>query len=329
LTELRRIAMLLHTLDESAADAVLSRLPDDVRTSVEEALRQHCDVRPPECEAVARDFLGGMRAVRRRSTTNAAVGNPPPSNSENASFESLVEDASITALAELVRDEHPQICAVVIGSLSAGRAAALLQAIAPERRADALRRVLGFEDADAAAVAQIRQALASRLGDRMRQEERDSKRLRRVQAIFVAAHPEVRNDLIEVVEKNAVPLSKGKRGGEPSCTFDRDEKYEDAVQTSVSFDRLVDCDDDVLRDLFSAIPLDVCAVALAGASQPVRQHILDRLPDAASAALQQRFRSAHPVRVADIHIAQAIVLRILERSVTSPTPMNSRMTLSA
>ena len=332
--ELRRIALLLRSLDELAAAAVLSRLPSDVRRSVATAMEQIAETPTPECEAIARDFLGGMRrAVKNRPTEKnieLRTTSVDPSSLATASLEALIDRVSVSALADLVRQEHPQICAVMVARLSPDRAAELLQAIAPENRADVLRRVLALDEADRAAVDQIRELLATRLRDQLQQQQREAERMQRVQAILGAAHPDLRDDLLEVVEQNAAAFPTTTRDSEASPPRDRSfDKYDDAVQTSVSFDRLVDCEAGVLQDLFRAIPSDVSAVALSGASQPVRSYILDRLPEQTTNALTQRLGSVGPLRIADIHIAQAIVLRMLERSMTRVPPANHRMTLSA
>jgi flagellar motor switch protein FliG len=325
---MRRVAVLLGTLDDSAAGDLLARMPADWRASIEELMRSVDNVGPLERREVVEEFVGRLR--KTTSVTNKRLATESSDHcqaGESLPFESLIRHISIGTLAELVADEHPQTYAVILSNLAPDRAAQLLQESTPDVRSDVLRRVLDLDEADDVAVDEIKQSLTQRIRACLAEQHRSSARLARVRAILGAADPALRRDLLGAIDAEqhelARSLTAAPRGGEARP---------DPAQTSVQFDRLVDYHEKMLADLFNAIPRDVAAVALSGASQPARKEILARMPEEIRAAVVQRMNSLGPVRVADIHVAQAIVLELLRKLAGRPAGgavVSRRITLSA
>ena len=93
----------------------------------------------------------------------------------------------------------------------------------------------------------------------------------------------------------------------------------------------MDLDRPALIDVFSQLPSDVSALALAGASQPCLADILHRLPAELSCQLQAQLERLGPLRLRDIHIAQqaAVNLGLRANAAASATQPTTHLKLMA
>lgn len=330
-SSIRRALLLLRGLDAESRSAMLDRLPAAVRCQLI-AADQEAEWREEdgqESVGVAREFcenLRGLRAQRAKAVEppdDRPALDPPRRNAE---FDRLLEHAPREALHHLVSQEHPQTVAVIVAHLSPDHAASLLRLTTAPRRAEILQRVIDLEELDVVAIDDIRNHLVDVFARHAEVQQKSQVRMSRVRALLGVADARLKAEIKALLNRFEDHVTPTHEVMDESVL--RDEP--DAASTSVRFDRIVDIPDPVVHKLFRSIPADVAAVALIGASQPARKDLLQRLPSDLRHAIDAQLSRLGPIRVADIQLAQQIVLSLIEKLLNqSDMPHDAPFTLSA
>ncbi len=328
---IRRVVLLLKSLDSESRSAILSRLPAGVRCRLE-AADQETELRADERQesaGVAHEFFQRLRELqlgRAKSSVEpdgdtASVCRPRPGE-----FDDVLERAPQNAIRHLINNEHPQTVAVIVAHLAPDHAASLLRLTTAGRRADILQRIMDLEESDPHALDEIRNYLV-KMFDRYAQDQQKSQvRMSRVQAILGAADSRLKAEIQRILRQHDHHVTAAVDS--PGSWISP--HGSDAASTSVRFDRIVDVPDVVVNKVFRNIPVDVAAVALIGASQPARKDLLQRLPADARQAIDAQLTRLGPLRVTDIQLAQQIVLSLIDKLLNqADLPHDVHVTLSA
>lgn len=184
---LRKAAILISTLDDRTADALLDQMGPEQAARVRNAIMQLDDIPPQEQEQVIAEFLNRgpaapaqvaaedgvelseslVRRMEQSAVTYAsALGMAPPQQSprrpDRQPFEFLRNvDSSI--LARLLGREHPQTIAVVMAHLPPEQVAEILAALPPETSIEALGRMARLDDLSPEVLDDIERELEARL----------------------------------------------------------------------------------------------------------------------------------------------------------------------
>jgi flagellar motor switch protein FliG len=222
---LRQIAILVSSVDATAARQILLHLPTDKARRVRELAGQLGQVRPEERRRILAEFQRSAAAIppherrvserptseRPNSERPAAAafsqpreyaGEPGASSlGEPSSPAELSDDRpnhptwtrlSPTALVRFVRHERPAVTAVVISQLAPAVAVEVLQHLPTETSREVLLRLSRLREIDPEAMQAIDEHLAQRLGEYQHTIESDLENTRRIQALLAAAPSEVR-----------------------------------------------------------------------------------------------------------------------------------------
>jgi flagellar motor switch protein FliG len=174
---IRRAAILVASLEEALAEAVLGELPPLEATRVLAELERLDEIDPDEQQDVLEEF----RRAARRSDAGAAVEftySAPVAAATTTAQKRMTAassgdgDAEIHAMAEVLSQEHPQIIAAALSRLDADRAAAVFAALPAELHAEVLDRVSRLAPADEEAVQEVQSHLERQVGERRAHLER-------------------------------------------------------------------------------------------------------------------------------------------------------------
>src|SRR5262245_30011076 len=209
----RKAAILVSTLDDRAADALLEPMGADVAARVRSALVELDDISAAEQQAVLAEFLAGRNSSRpdgvadrggvelEVSTEHHAANQPEPAlapmpNPEQAQrpFAFLAEVPPAEAARVLAR-EAAQTIAVVLARLDAALAAPLLAHLPPSLATDALERLASLEQPAAEVVAHIEEHLKLELAAHLLPSE-PPRSLAKMQALLVAMDADARNRVL-------------------------------------------------------------------------------------------------------------------------------------
>ncbi|MBX3434194.1 MAG: hypothetical protein KF847_12800 [Pirellulales bacterium] len=190
---LRKVAILVASLDGPLADQLLAQLSPADGRRVEEQLQRLNEIDPDEREQVLAEFRG---AVVRRETFAATSdsGSSERIDGVEAEFSAESEAAALkpatmlalrtstrrgpldraepTEIANLLASEHPQTVALVLTRLDEEQASAVFALLAPELQTETVDRLANLDAADAEILTEIEQQLARRLEDRQQRQAR-------------------------------------------------------------------------------------------------------------------------------------------------------------
>ncbi len=185
----------------------------------------------------------------------------PPSSVQP--LHTAVQSASLEALTNFLRDEHPQTVAVVVSALPADRAAEFIAHWQPGSQAELLKRIADLEQADDSIIEEIRQELSVRLANLGTPETRRRQGVGVVRSIMAAANGVLRGELMNRLVAFDKDLALCVADVEPPPAAAGVDPHEIAV----AFDRFVDLDAELLTQVFTELDHDVAILALSG-SQP-------------------------------------------------------------
>ncbi|MEA9947297.1 flagellar motor switch protein FliG [Xanthomonas campestris pv. raphani] len=202
------------------------------------------------------------------------------------------------AVADLVRNEHPQIIAIVMAHLDSDQAAEALKLLPERTRADVLLRIATLDGIPPNAL--------SELNDIMERQFAGNQNLKssNVGGIKVAAN--ILNFLDTGPEQGVL----GVLGEIGKIDADLASKIQDLMFV---FDNLVDLDDRGLQTLLREVSGERLGLALRGADVKVREKITRNMSQRAAEILLEDMEARGPVRLADVEAAQKEILTIVRR----------------
>ncbi|WP_370680825.1 flagellar motor switch protein FliG [Comamonas sp. GB3 AK4-5] len=199
------------------------------------------------------------------------------------------------SVAELLRNEHPQIVAAILVHLEFEQAAAVLMQLPERLRSEVMLRVATLEGIQPSALKDLNEVLYKVLagGDKIRKTS--------LGGVKTAA--EIINQL---------------GGNADVAVLDTIRNYDaDLAQKIMDkmfvFDDLVKLDDRSLQLVLREVPSETLIVSLKGGSMEVRDKILANMSMRAAAALREDLESRGPMRLSEVEAQQKEILKVVRR----------------
>jgi flagellar motor switch protein FliG len=202
-------------------------------------------------------------------------------------------DAS--AIAELLRNEHPQIVAAILVHLEYDQVADVLKQLPERVRNEVLVRVATLDGIQPAALKDLNEVLGKVLagGDRMRKSSLGG----------VKPAAEIINMMGSAVETSVLDYIR-------EADADLAQKIMDNMFT---FDDLIKVDDKGIQQLLREVQSDALIIALKGATPELRDKIFKNMSSRAAETLKEDLEARGPVRVADVENEQKEMLKTVRR----------------
>ena len=199
------------------------------------------------------------------------------------------------SVAELLRNEHPQIVAAILVHLEFEQAAAVLMQLPERLRSEVMLRVATLEGIQPSALKDLNEVLYKVLagGDKIRKTS--------LGGVKTAA--EIINQL---------------GGNADVAVLDTIRNYDaDLAQKIMDkmfvFDDLVKLDDRSLQLVLREVPSETLIVSLKGGSMEVRDKILANMSMRAAAALREDLEGRGPMRLSEVEAQQKEILKVVRR----------------
>jgi flagellar motor switch protein FliG len=209
-------------------------------------------------------------------------------------------------VAELVRDEHPQITTAVIAHLERGRAAEVLAHFEPALRNDVILRVATFGGVQPTALEDLTDVLSNLLSH-------EALRANRTDGLRTAT--ELLNSLPGTQEQAAIA----------SLREHDAELAQRIVERMFTFDNLLQAEDAGIRRLLEVIEESALMVALKTADTEMRTKFTRNMSQRAGENLIEDIEMSGPVRVAQVEEAQRKILQAARRLIEAgQLPMQGR-----
>ncbi len=303
-------AMLLLTLGEDEAAEVLKHLgPRDVQ-KLGAAMAQLKSVPRDRVEAVVDEFYEetqrGAPVVADeeyiRGMLTKALGDDRAANlisrilqgGDTAGIEGLKWMDAAT-VAELIRNEHPQIIATILVHLEYDHAGEIMKHFTDRLRNDVLLRIATLDGVQPTALQELNDALTRILAG--------SANIKKTAMGGVRTAAEILN-FVGTAHETAI--------------IDNVREYDpDLAQKIIDemfvFENLIDVDDRGIQLLLREIQSESLILALKGANEAMREKVFKNMSQRAAEMLREDLESKGPVRLSEVEREQKEILKIARR----------------
>ena len=194
-------------------------------------------------------------------------------------------------VAELIRNEHPQIIAIVLSYLESDQAAEVLGCLPEGLRSDLVTRVALLDGIQPSALAELDDMMEKRFANNGANAVSSALGGLRVAAEMV--------NLLDSSVGTNVMSEIGKS----------DEALSQKIQELMFvFDDLLEIDDRGMQELLRQVPADKLLIALKGANEGFKAKVFKNMSQRAAEMLKGDLEAKGPVRLSDVEAAQKEIL---------------------
>jgi len=308
-------AILLMSLGEADAAEVLKHMGPKEVQRIGAAMTQLNNVQQEDVQSVLGEFLAEVRTLTGlgigadsyiRNMLVTALGE----DKANGLIDRILLGGNTTGLdtlkwmearsiADIIRNEHPQIQAIVIAYLDADQSAEILSYFTEKVRLDIMMRVASLDTVQPSALQELNNILEKQFSGNA------SSQTKAMGGYKVAA--EIMNNLDGSIEADLMDAIR-----------EVDEDMGNQIQDLMFvFDNLKDVDDRGIQALLREISSDVLIVALKGADVDLQEKIFKNMSRRAAELLRDDLEARPPVRLTEVESAQREILTIARRMADS------------
>ncbi|MDK3257409.1 flagellar motor switch protein FliG [Blastococcus capsensis] len=307
---LRKAAVFLAQMSKEEAGVLLAQLrPREVEAITRELMKLG-SVELGDVDHVMREFHGLMTAQQfvgrggvdfAREILAAGLGQDKAEGIlsrlnvvyTEVPFASL-RNADVRQLVTFLKDEHPQVIALVLAHLTAAQSAEVLSGFAPEQQAEVAHRIATMDRTSPEMVRLVEEELGRRMGS-------------------ILAHQDMTTvggveTLVEIINRSPRPTERSILEWLDST----DPELADQVRSQMFvFEDIVTIDDRSLQLVLREVEANDLATALKGVRPDVQDKIRRNLSERAAENLTEEIELLGPVRTRTVEEAQAKVVAVI------------------
>jgi len=308
---LRKSAILLLAIDEESTAEVLKHMSSREIQQVSQEMATLGQVSHNDMKTVLEDFykeseefsvLGVSSTEHIQSILTKVLGNDRA--------QSLIEDITETknthngidalnlidaaTVAEMIRDEHPQIIATILVHLERGQAADILQAFDDKQRNDVMLRIATFSGVQPAALQTLTEVLTGMLS---------GQNLKRSKMGGVKTAAEILNLMNSSTEEAIIENVRAYN----------DDLVQKIIDEMFLFESLENVDDHAIKLLLKEVDTNTLAIALKGAPESLQEKFTGNMSQRAAQLLIEDMEARGPIRVSAVEAEQKNILQIVRR----------------
>ncbi len=199
------------------------------------------------------------------------------------------------SIAELLRNEHPQIVAAILVHLEADQTAAVLKNFTERTRNEVMLRIATLEGIQPTALKDLNEVLYKVLagGDKIRKTSMGG----------VKTAAEIINMMGTQIESSVI---------ESIRDFDP-ELAQKIMDKMFTFEDLLKLDGKAVQLILKEVATDQLIVALKGATVELRELVLSNMSSRAAEALREDLEARGPIRLSEVEAQQKEILKIVRR----------------
>lgn len=310
-TGVQKAAVLMLALGEDEAAEVMKFLSPREVQQLGAAMSTMKSVQSEELEQVLAEFrreteqqtsIGIDSDDYIRSVLTKALGDDKASSllnrilgaREASGIESLkwMDGQSV---AELIRNEHPQIIATILVHLERDHASEVMSFFTERLRNDVVLRIATLDGVQPAALRELNDVLTKLLTG--------NEGLKKKQMGGVRAAAEIMNFFSGEHETSVMTNLKN---------YDAD-MAQRIMDEMFVFDNIIDIDDRGIQTILREVPSEALIIALKGAGQELREKIFANMSQRAGEMLKEDLEAKGPVRLSEVETQQKEILTIVRR----------------
>ncbi len=303
-------AILLMSLGEQEAAAVLQKMGMREVQKLSRVMASMRRVNRIHAEAVLENFtsnndtdldLGGSPDYLRK-VLSSSVGAEKAGNilerivddGEPKGLESLhlMEAREVT---EMIRNEHPQIIAIVMARLEQEQAAQVLSQLPPGLATDVVTRIARLEEVPQSALEELDDIVEQQFSRSSNFKAATIGGTRTAAEILNLVDSRFENEIMEALEKEDSALSQ---------------EIQDKMFV---FENLMEVDDRGIQALVREITGDTLVLALKGADTAMREKIFRNMSKRAAEIMESDLEAKGPVRLSEVEEAQKEIVYTARR----------------
>ncbi len=311
LTRVDQAAILLMSMGESTAAEVLKHMGPKEVQRLGTAMASLANVEQQEVEVVISNFLEEARTLTGlgmgadsyiRNMLVTALGQDKADGlvdrillGGNTTGLDTLKWMDARSVADIIRNEHPQIQAIVIAYLDADQSAEVLTYFTEKVRLDVMLRVASLDTVQPSALQELNDILEKQFSGNAGSQTKD------MGGYQVAA--EIVNNLDSTMSGELLDSIR-----------EIDEELGTQIQDLMFvFENLKDVDDRGIQALLREVSSDVLILALKGADDILQEKIFANMSKRAAELLRDDLEAKGPVKLSEVEGAQKEILTIARR----------------
>jgi len=199
------------------------------------------------------------------------------------------------SVADLIRNEHPQIIATILVHLERYHACEVLDQFTERLRNDVVLRIATLDGVQPAALRELNEVLTKLLSG--------NENLKKKPMGGVRAAAEILNFLSGENEASVMENLK---------TYDAD-MAQRIMDEMFVFDNILDIDDRGIQTILREVQSESLIIALKGSSPELREKIFKNMSQRAADMMREDLESKGPVRLSEVEAQQKEILQIVRR----------------
>ena len=306
-----KAAILLLSLSEEDAAQILKHLEPKQVQKVGLAMAQMTDLNQAKISAVHRLFIEQIQNFStigfqseefiKRALT-AALGEEKAANlidqivlGGGAKGLDSLKWMDSKQVANIIRNEHPQIQTIVLSYLEPEQSAEILSQFPEKVRLDLTMRIANLEEVQPAALQELNEIMEKQFAGQAGTQTAKMGGLKAAADILNYMDTNIEGQLMDSIREH-------------------DEEMAQQIQDLMFvFENLVDVDDRGIQTLLREVQQDILMKALKGTDENLKEKILKNMSKRAAELLQDDLEAMGPVRVSDVEAAQKEILSIARR----------------
>ncbi len=306
-----RAAIFMMSLGEQSAAQVLKHMSPKEVQKIGSVMATLNNVPNEKVEFVIGAFV-------ESANTQSAVGVDPDEFIRNMLINALGEDKASSVIdriltnksskgldslkwmdpksvADVVKNEHPQIIAIVLSYLDSGHAAEILQYLPERSRSDVLMRIATLEGVPPAALQELNEILEKQFSGSSGLQKSG------VGGIKIAA------DILNFMDADSETAIT-------EAITELDEELAQEIQGLMFvFDNLLTIDDRGIQAILRDVQSEQLITALKGADNAIKEKIFGNMSSRAADMMREDLEAKGPVRLKDVEDAQKEILAVAQR----------------
>lgn len=306
-----KAAILLLSLSEEDAAQILKHLEPKQVQKVGLAMAQTTDLNQAKIAAVHRRFIEQIQNFStigfqseefiKRALT-AALGEEKAANlidqivlGGGARGLDSLKWMDSKQVANIIRNEHPQIQTIVLSYLEPEQSAEILSQFPEKVRLDLTMRIANLEEVQPAALQELNEIMEKQFAGQA------GAQTAKMGGLKAAA------DILNYLDTNL-------EGQLMDAIREQDEEMAQQIQDLMFvFENLIDVDDRGIQTILREVQQDVLMKALKGTDENLKEKIFKNMSKRAAELLQDDLEAMGPVRVSEVETAQKEILSVARR----------------
>ena len=198
-------------------------------------------------------------------------------------------------VASIIRNEHPQIQAIVLSYLEPEQSAEILAQFPEKVRLDLLMRIANLEEVQPAALQELNEIMEKQFAGQAGTQAAKMGGLKSAANIMNYLDTAIEGQLMDAIRE-------------------QDEEMSQQIQDLMFvFDNLIDVDDKGIQAILREVQQDALLKSIKGADEELKNKIMKNMSKRAAEMLNDDLEALGPVRISEVETAQKEILSVARR----------------